>query len=203
MKNHKHLVGIMGGIGAGKSTAAACFSQLGCGVIHADPIAHEVLKQSEVIREIGDHFGRDVLTPTGQIDRAKLADAVFGCRRNLEVLNGIIHPPVLDRCKKMIRHFQQDPAVEDIVLDIPLLAETGWEDRCDVLIFVDCSEEKRAERMRKKGVLDIEQQKKRENFQISLDKKKKMSHYVIDNNSDVSVLAKQVEAVYSAIRDRR
>ncbi len=197
------LIGILGGIGAGKSTAAACFSRLGCGVISADQIAHEILDQPEVIGEITTLFGDEIRTPAGWIDRSKLAGLVFSCREKRDALNRIVHPPVLARCEAMIERFGRDPAMPAIVLDVPLLMETGWEKRCDVLVFIDCREEKRAERMQKKGVPDTEEQKKRENFQISLDKKKEMAHYILDNNSDESELAKQVEAVFSAIRGRR
>ena len=199
----KPLIGLIGGINSGKSTAAACFAHLGCGLVDADQIAHEVLVRPEVIRKITELFGRQVLLPNGLIDRRKLALEAFAGREKLDTLSRIIHPLVLARCETMIRHFQQNPSLEGIVLDMPLLLEVGWENRCDVIVFVDCDPEKRAKRAAKKGVLDIEQQKKRENFQISLDKKKEIAQYILDNNSDESDLAKQVENVFSAIRDRR
>ena len=201
--NSKLLIGLIGGIGSGKSTAAMYLTQYGCGLIDADQIAHAVLDRPEMIREITAVFGRQVISSAGHIDRKQLAEIVFSSQEKLNRLTELIHPRVLICCEELIRQFEQDPTVEAIVLDMPLLFEVGWEKRCDFLVFIDCSEAKRAERLRKKGVLDIEQQKKRENFQISLDKKKMMAHYIIDNNSDESELAKQVETVFSAIRDRR
>lgn len=202
MKSSRPLIGLLGGIGAGKSAAAACFSRLGCGVIDADRIAHEVLNQPDVIRRIADCFGADILSHTGSVDRKRLAAKVFVCRENLDALAGIVHPLVLTRCEEMLEQFWQDPSIQGVILDMPLLVEVGWDKRCDVLVFIDCCPSIRSQRTAFKG-LDDQQQKKRENFQISLDKKKKMATFIIDNNSDESELAKQVEIVFSAIRDRR
>jgi dephospho-CoA kinase len=203
MEFYQPLIGLLGGIGAGKSTAAACFSRLGCGLIDADRIAHQILQKPEVIQKITDLFGTEVLSETGLADRKKLASAAFSSQAALDALTGIIHPLVLARCEEIIRQFRQDPSVRGIVLDMPLLVEVGWDKHCDALVFMDCSQALRNRRIGKKREMDSDQQKKRENFQISLDKKKKMANFIIDNNSDESELAKQVEKVFSAIRDRR
>lgn len=193
----------MGGIGSGKSAAAACFSRLGCGLIDADRIAHECLRHPQVMEGITALFGSGILTETGEVDRKKLASLAFASQANLDALTAIIHPLVLNRCEQLIQQYERDSAVSGVVLDMPLLVEVGWDKRCDALVFIDCRQTLRNQRISQKKGLDKEQQKKRENFQISLDKKKKMATFVIDNNSDESELAKQVEKVFSAIRDRR
>jgi dephospho-CoA kinase len=201
MKGRAPVIGLLGGIGAGKSTAALCFQRLGCGLIDADSIAHEVLDEPEVAEQITRHFGRDVLTAGGRIDRKKLASAVFDSKEKVDVLNRIVHPAVLRRCEALLEAYRQEG--KPVVVDMPLLAEVGWDQRCDVLVFVDCPEEIRRQRSCLKRHWDLEEQKKREKFQISLDKKKQMAHYILSNNSEESELAKQVENVFSAIQERR
>lgn len=195
----KPIIGILGGIGSGKSTVAAAFGRLGCAVIDADKMALEMLIDKDVVGQIVDIFGPDIMLPTGEIDRKKLADRVFSSSDQLQKLNDIIHPRVLRQTGILLAQYQADDAVEAIVLDIPLLMETGWHTRCDVLVFVDSDLAVRQTRVRQKGRIDADQIKKRENFQISLDKKREIAQYIVKNNSDLSDLAEQVARIYSAV----
>lgn len=195
------VIGLLGGIGAGKSTAARCFKRLGCGLIDADSIAHQVLEEPAVIEKLSQRFGPAVVGEDGRIDRKKLASVVFESTEKVQELNKIVHPAVLDRCESLLEAYRRQGV--PVVVDMPLLAEVGWDRRCDVLVFVDCSEELRSLRSRQQRHLEADEQKKRENFQISLDKKKQMAQYILTNNSEESELAKQVEKVFSAIQERR
>ncbi len=195
----KPIIGILGGIGSGKSTVAAAFGRLGCAVIDADKMALEMLIDKDVVGQIVDIFGPDIMLPTGEIDRKKLADRVFSSSDQLQKLNDIIHPRVLRQTEILLAQYQADDAVEAIVLDIPLLMETGWHTRCDVLVFVDSDLAVRQIRVHQKGRFDADQIKKRENFQISLDKKREIAQYIVKNNSDLSDLAEQVARIYSAV----
>jgi len=89
-----------------------------------------------------------------------------------------------------------------IVLDMPLLAEVGWEKRCDKVVFVECEEGLRAERAKKAGLFDENQRRIRENFQISLDNKASLADNTIYNNSDFSELVRQVTNIFTSILDR-
>jgi dephospho-CoA kinase len=193
----KPVIGILGGIGSGKSTAAMEFARLGCKVINADRIAHELLEKPEVYKKVIELFGREVVDLAGKIDRKKLADIVFGNAELLASLNKLIHPLVLTRTQELIEEYERQPEVKAIILDVPLLAEVGWEKRCDKLVFVDCKAEIRAMRAKISG----KQLKMREKFQISLDKKARLADNTIDNNSGFSSLAQQVEDVFSHIMD--
>ena len=196
------MIGILGGIGSGKSTVARQFGRLGCAVIDADAIAHEVVRQPEVIAAVKERFGPGVLDPAGGIDRAALAGRVFERQEDLAFLNALVHPRVLVRCEQLIARYRADNRVPSVIVDMPLLLETGWEKKCDFLIFVECDRSKRLERIRKKGKIDEKQLKKRENFQISLDKKKEIAHYMIYNNSDESDSAEQIAQLFSIIAKR-
>jgi dephospho-CoA kinase len=106
------------------------------------------------------------------------------------------------RVEDLITKCGPQPAVRAIVLDIPLLVEVGWEKRCDRIIFVDCAPPIRLERAKNKGVFEADQLKIRENLQISLDKKKRIADNIVDNNSDLSGLSKQIANFFSTIMDK-
>ena len=195
----KPIIGILGGIGSGKSTVAACFAELGCVVIDADAIAHEILDQADISEKLIDRWGTEVLDSKGVVKRDKVAEHVFDSEEELDFLNALVHPRVLERVEVLIDAHRSDSDISGIVLDMPLLMEVGWEKKCDFLIFVNCSEDKRLERIAKNAKIDIEQLKKRENFQISLDKKKEKAHYVVSNNSDKSDMAEQIAQIFSSI----
>jgi dephospho-CoA kinase len=194
----KPVIGILGGIGSGKSTIAAEFAKLGCKVIDADRIVHKLLDESLVIEKIAGLFGQAVLDSAGKINRKKLAEIVFADNQTLESLNRIIHPPVLQRTQQLIDKFESQNQVKAIVLDMPLLVEVGWHKKCDKLIFVNCEKNLRLERAKKMG-FDENQIKIRENFQISLDNKASLADNTIENNSDFSAIVRQVTEIFSYI----
>jgi dephospho-CoA kinase len=196
----KPIIGILGGIASGKSTVAAEFAKLGCKVIDADKIAHEVIEQKNIKKKIVDIFGGDVLNSASEVDRKKLAGVVFFNTEKLSLLNNIVHPLVIAQVEQLIEQYNRRNQVRAIVLDMPLLAEIGWTERCDRLIFVDCSEKIRLKRAKKMG-FNKNQIKIRENFQISLDNKKKLADNTIENNSGFSALVRQVADIFSEILD--
>ncbi len=197
----KPIIGILGGVCSGKSTAAAEFAKLGCAVIDADQIAHQLLDDEQVRAKIVWLFGEVVLDDGGGISRAKLAEEVFSDGEKLKNLTDILHPLVLARTEELIAEYQGRGEVKAIVLDMPLLVEVGWDKQCDSVIFIDCNEKKRLERAPKGGIFDSEQLKVRENLQISLDIKRRIADTITDNNSDLSGLSKQIANILSDIVD--
>ncbi len=192
----KSIIGILGGIGSGKSTVAAEFVKLGCKVIDADKIAHELLEKKAVREKIVGFFGQAILDSAGKIDHRKLAEVVFADADKLSSLNKTIHPLVLERAEVLIKQYNRQNQVKAIVLDMPLLAEVGWAGRCNKLIFVDCKRQLRLDRAKKAG-FDENQFKIRENFQISLDNKAGLADNIVNNNSGLLALAKQVAGIFS------
>ncbi len=199
---NKPIIGILGGICSGKSTVAGEFAKLGCGLIDADKIAHELLEKKDIKEKISGLFGEAILNSEKKIDSKKLADIVFSDSEKLSSLNTIIHPFVLERAEELIEKYNGQSQVKAIVLDMPLLAEVGWDKRCDKLIFVDCKRGLRIKRAKKIGIFDENQLKIRENFQISLDNKVSITDNTIDNNSGFSALAKQIAVIFSCIIDK-
>jgi dephospho-CoA kinase len=194
----KPVIGILGGICSGKSTVSSEFGKLGCAVIDADKIAKGFLSNPEIQPRIIEKFGREILDSNQNIDRQKLAKIAFSDQKRIAELTKIIHPPVLAKTKELINAYESDDSIAAIILDIPLLAEVGWEKQCEKLVFVDSSPEKRAERAKNRGFSEKEV-KIRENFQISLDKKLQMADYIVHNNSDFSELALQVGRIFNSI----
>lgn len=203
MAKPKVVIGILGGICSGKSTVAGQFGKLGCGVVDADAIAHELLESSDIKKKIKEAFGDEVFDGAGRVDREELAQKVFEDREEVTKINEILHPVVLARCVELIAEFNSRSDIKGIVLDIPLLAEAGWLQQCDKLIFVDCEDRKRAYRAVQKGHFLKNQLKKRENFQIFLDKKKEIADYIVDNNSGLSATAEQVGRIFTIIIDKK
>ena len=195
----KPIIGILGGVGSGKSTVAAEFAKLGCAVIDADEIAHNLLNKRDLRNKVVARFGREILSRGGKIDRRKLAGIAFAGARNLRALNRIIHPLVLKQVRELIKKANGQSRVKAIVLDMPLLAEVGWQKRCDKLIFVKCRQKIRFKRAK----MNLGTLKNRENFQISLDKKKAIADNTIDNNSGFSALARQITDIFSGIMGKQ
>ena len=195
----KPIIGILGGVASGKSTVAAEFAKLGCKIIDADKIAHELLERNDVKEKVVSIFGEAILDSAGEIDRKKLGDIVFADHGKLSSLNKMLHPLVLARTEQLIEQYSQENEVKAIVLDMPLLVEVGWAPRCDKLIFVGCERKLRVDRAKKIGIMTENQLKIRENFQISLDRKATITDNTVNNNSDLSGLAKQVADIFSHI----
>ena len=198
----KPVIGILGGICSGKSTVAAEFAKLGCKVIDADKIAKNLLDKEDIKDRIVSIFGDFVLDSAGKIDSRKLADIVFADIEKLSLLNKVIHPLVLARVEQLIDKYNRQKQVRAIVLDMPLLVEVGWDKRCDKLIFVDCERQNRVNRAKKFSIFEEKQLKIRENSQISLDNKVAIADNVIDNNSSLSALARQVAEIFSCIMNK-
>jgi dephospho-CoA kinase len=172
---------------------------LGCAVIDADAIVHELLREDKVRDQVVQLFGPGVLNTCGELDRKRLAKTVFADTKRLSALNAVLHPRVLQRTEELIAQYNKDSYTKAIVLDMPLLIEVGWADRCDRVIFVACDRSRRVERARTRGLLDGREIEIRENLQISLDKKAKLADNIVDNNSDFSILVRQIKEIFSGI----
>ncbi|MEX0670852.1 MAG: dephospho-CoA kinase [Pirellulales bacterium] len=158
------VIGLVGRIGAGKSTVARIFADRGATVIDADALAHEVLDEPAVIRAIVERFGADVLDTGGRIQRETLAGLVFGPgeagAEGLRALEGIVHPRVRQRVEERLAGIREghieEQQQEFVVLDVPLLMQAGWADLCDRLVVVDCEDPVRRQRLAARGWSEAE-----------------------------------------------
>lgn len=198
---NKPLIGLLGAPGSGKSTVADCFASLGCGVINADKLNHAVLARKDIAIKLADIFGYDILDHNNSIDRKKLSNLVFSgeSKESLKKLEAVVHPEIFKLIDSEIVRLGLDQSVPAIVLDIPLLLEVGLDKRCDYLVFISVSDEIRRQRLTQNRGWDENLAKNIEKSQILLDKKRKISDYMLVNNSDTGELLKQVESIFPKI----
>jgi dephospho-CoA kinase len=174
------IVGLTGGIGSGKSSAASCFLQHGAVVIDADEISRDLTALgSPVIGDLATKFGSGILKSDGSLDRAALAEIVFGDPASLSELNKIMHPKI--RAEALARISNTDPD-EILVYDMPLLVETNSVDICDVVVVIDLDVDRQVERLVANRGMSVDQAIARINNQSSREERKLAATWVIDNN---------------------
>jgi dephospho-CoA kinase len=138
-------IGLTGGIGSGKTEVARLFQQLGVPVIDADRIAHQLVNPgTDTLAEVVRAFGENVLTPAGQLDRARLAEIVFNDPAKKKLLENIIHPRVREQIRLNKDQYKDEPY---IVVVIPLLLESGQHDLIDRVLVVQAPESTRIQRV--------------------------------------------------------
>jgi len=202
MLNRKPIIGLLGAAGSGKTTVADQLEGLGCAVIRADLINHDLLRQAEVIEKIVQWFGPSVLDSKGRIDRTALGDLVFSDQSARKKLNALLHPLVEKEEKKLLDRHQLENRAKAIVLDIPLLLEVGQDKWCDALIYIFADNEVRINRLKKGRNWTKKKIKNVEKTQLALDIKAKISDYSVRNNSSISDLAAQTAEILSLILDK-
>lgn len=196
----KPVIGIVGGVGAGKSTAAREFVALGCRLVDADKIGHQLLAEPDVLAEIRRRWGDVAFGPDGQVSRPALAEVVFDSPTELEALNAILHPRIRRRMEQAIADVQAEPSVEGVVLDAAVMFEAGWDDLCTHLVFVAAPADERQRRVAVSRNWSVEAWRAREKSQISLDIKAGRCEYSLDNRFGASFLREQVHLLFHRIR---
>lgn len=192
------VIGLVGGIGSGKSTVAQAFAALGCLVIDADRDAREAMQREDVIKEVVSWWGPEVLNAEGKVDRAKVAEIVFKDPSQRTRLEGLIHPLIKsDRLLTIARARQEGrPAV---IIDAPLLFEAGSDKDCDAVVFVDAPPEQRLARVLARG-WSSEELARREAAQLQLAEKRARSAVIIENSGTLESLQNLVSAALTKIR---
>ncbi len=198
----KPVIGIVGGIGAGKSTASAALADLGCAVIDADAVGHAVIDEQDVQTQLRERWGDKVFAPDGPVDRTAIGEIVFNDPTELEALNSIMWPPMGERIAQLIAQAASQKSVPATVLDAAVLFEAGWDELCTHVLFVDSSDADRAQRAAARG-LDYHAWQSREKTQISLDMKRSRCYRTLDNSTSVSHLQQQVRLIYHQILHER
>lgn len=188
---NKPVIGVVGGIGSGKSEVARMFAGCGGDLFDADSEVHGLLKDEAVKLRIKNCFGEAIFDLQGEIDRKELAKIVFGETKSRELLESILHPLILRNAEQKIKIFKEFSKFSFLVMDIPLIIEKGWSNLCSFLIFVDCDRTQRLRRCEKRGWTEAEWEK-RENSQMPLTKKALFCEYRIDNSGDLAYTNKQV-----------
>ena len=184
------LVGLTGGIGSGKSTVSHLLSSLGAVIVDADAITRELQAAGQPLLEvIADRFGKDVIAADGSLVRQKLADIVFGDPLALADLNKIVHPAV---GREMARRIDAQRETDNIVvLDIPLLAENPRSGLSGVIV-VEIDPELAVQRLVEHRGMSETDARARIERQTSMEKRREIADFILDNGGDRSALESQV-----------
>ena len=194
-------VGLTGGLASGKSFVGQQLAQLGCLLIQADEIGHQVQQPGgEAYQPIVDEFGTAILNPDGTMNRGALAAEVFSKPERLEKLNSLVHPPVRARIEKMMADFARREPDGIAVTEAAILVETGVYRRYDRLIVVVAREEQQIERAMARDHLTREEVLARMRRQMSNAEKVKYADYVIDTSGEKQHTIDQIRSVYQSLR---
>ena len=180
------IIGLTGGIGAGKSAVADFFSRKGASIIDTDVIAREVVAPpSRVLDALVAEFGSEILRSDGTLDRAKLAAAVFGDRAREARLNEITHPAIRERT---IAAIEAQPSSAIVVVVVPLLLQTGFAAYCDRLVSVVAPAAQRVERVTRRDGVSARAVAERMTAQLSDAEYENRADVVIRNDGDLAAL---------------
>lgn len=200
------LVGLTGGIGSGKSTVAALLAERGAVVVDADAVARDVVTPgSEGLAEVVAAFGGSVLAPDGTLDRTVLAALVFADEAARRRLEAIVHPRVAAVIAARIAHLAADPALPPdavVVVDHPLIVETGQQGRFDAVVVVEADPEDRVARVVRARGLVPEQVRARMATQASDAERREHATDVLTNDGDLVALEEAVGALHARLAER-
>ena len=186
------VIGVVGGIAAGKSTVARLLCEAGLVHVDADALAREVTSRPAVLAALVTRFGQGILGSDGALDRAALARLAFAEPDARAALEAITHPPIRAEIQTAI-----DAAIHagrSVVLDAPLLLEGPLGDRCDAIVFVDASEATRLERARGRG-WDEAEWRRREAAQLPTALKRARTSATIPNDGDLAETRRRIAAL--------
>lgn len=190
------VVGLIGGMGSGKSRVAEEFRRRGACTISGDELGHEALRQPEIKARAVERWGRGVLNAEGEIDRRKVAAIVFAEPAELKALEALSFPFIKERVRAEIER-ARSAGCPLVILDAAVLLEARWREVCDRVAFVDAPRAERLRRLKEQRGWTEAEVSARERVQLPLEEKAARADDVIDNSGTEADLAQQVEALLS------
>ncbi len=198
-----YLIGVTGGIGCGKSTVAQRLAEHGAEVIDADEVAREIVAPGEpALAELVDRFGTEILHPDGTLDRSELARRAFVDEGERRALDRITHPRVAARIAQRIAWLAGEAEVPDpqlVVVDHPLLIETGQAARFDTVVVVLAEEERRLRRLIEDRGLDEADVRARMRQQVDDASRRAAASHLIVNDGTREELLDAVDALHGEL----
>jgi dephospho-CoA kinase len=201
LKHSKPILGIVGGIGSGKSYVAQRFASLGRGVIVAgDPLGHEALDQPDIRATLAARWGMDrIVSHDGTINRKSIAQIIFHDPIEKQALENIVFPYIERRLQEEIAKGIANPEADLVLIDAAIMLETGWKDLCDQIVFVSCPREIRLQRVIEKRGWTESDLANREANQWPLERKQSVADYCIQNDGLHKPLDEQIGNVLTAL----
>ncbi|MEX2264073.1 MAG: dephospho-CoA kinase [Bryobacteraceae bacterium] len=194
-------VGLTGGLASGKSFVGAALERLGCHLIQADRLGHEIISPGgEAYEQVVAEFGPEILAPEGGVNRRRLAAIVFGDPERLAKLNALVHPAVFRREDEIMDKIRAAEPDAIVVVEAAILIETGSYKRFDKMILVVAAEEQQIQRAMKRDGVSREEALARLKRQMPLSEKRKFADFVIDTSGDKESTLEQTGEVYRSLR---
>lgn len=195
------VAGLTGGMACGKSFVARAFAELGCHVIEADELGHQVLERGgEAYDAVVAEFGPGILDADGRIERSQLAARVFGDPAALERLNRIVHPAVHARALQTIAEVRAREPHAVVIYVAAILIESGGSRIVDKIVVVTCDAATQMERALERPGATGESVQARLKRQMPIEEKKKFADYVIETNGTKEDTLRQTELVFRELR---
>ena len=191
------VAGLTGGIATGKSTVSAIFKTCGAVIVDADVIAREVVQKGrKAWSEIIDTFGSRILLPDGSINRPALGDIIFHDPVRQQILNHIVHPEVMAETNRRLVKINHDSPDAVVILDVPLLFESGMDKGLSEIIVVYVPEPLQLQRLMHRNALSEDQALARIRSQIPVEEKKRRATRIIDNSGSLDITREATQAIY-------
>jgi dephospho-CoA kinase len=192
-------IGLTGGISSGKSTVASMLRNHGCDVLEMDPIGHEFLEPGQAaFDEVVRDFGREILAPSGAIDRSKLGAMIFADPARRARLNAILHPRILDVVRKWFAALDRPGGPPFAVVEAALILEAGYHKELDRIILCWCRPEQQLARLEHRG-FSTEQARARIAAQMPTDEKRKLADEIIDCSRSLGQTQREVDALVARL----
>jgi dephospho-CoA kinase len=193
----KPVLGLIGGIGAGKSTAAGCLAVRGGFVIDCDKLGHVALELPGVRERLRSRWGEAVFNADGGVNRRAVAGVVFNAPAEREWLESVVFPQIGRLADERIAAANADPAARFSVLDAAVLLEAGWKDRCDKVLYIDAPRDVRLKRLTARSGWVSQELTSREAAQWPAEVKKRHADAVVMNDGTREQLQDRIDHVLS------
>jgi dephospho-CoA kinase len=195
------LVGLTGGIGSGKSTVAAMLEKRGAVVIDADELARRAVEPGTIgYTQVVEWFGRDILAPSGEMDRLGLAERVFADPQARRALESIVHPEVARLFSEAVEAYRESDRI--VVYVVPLLVERSLQSGFDVVVAISASPETRLARLSEARRMEPEDVRGRMSAQISDEERERAAHVVLENEGSIEELDRAVDELWRQLQGR-
>lgn len=189
------IVGLTGGIGSGKTTVSNLFADLGIDIVDTDVIAHDLVNHDpSVLKQIVTLFGDDILQDDRTLDRKKLAKIIFNQKEGKQQLEGILHPKIRAVVQNQLQNCKsRDTPPKYVIVVIPLLFETEFNDLLDRVLVVLADEPIRVQRIKQRDHRSLEQIQAIISSQVGDEKRISEADDIIENNHDLAALKDQIK----------
>ena len=199
MYDRRPIIGVVGGIGSGKSLVSDELGRCGAAVIRADDMVRAAYSEAGVRQVLRQWWGEAAIKASGEVDRGWIARRIFSNPDERDRLEQLLHPKVDAARRLTMAKMAENRRISAFAWDTPLLVETGLYRLCDSVVYVEADLSTRAGRVAQARGWDLAELNRRENSQIPLDRKREISDYVVNNSASADVTRSQVKDVYSRI----